>query len=79
MKPDELLRIVEQIHLERHIDVETIFGVVEQALALSARKRGEGLDDSDVDIHIDRSTGEIYAYRGGIPIPADEITERIGA
>ena len=79
MKPEEILRLVDQIHLERKIDREIVFGIIEQALTLAARKHGDGGDDSVVDVHIDRQSGEIYAYRDNLPLAASEIAERIGA
>ena len=79
MKPEEILRLVEQIHLERKIDREIVFGIIEQALTLAARKHGDGGDDSVVDVHIDRQSGEINAYRDNLPLAASEIAERIGA
>jgi N utilization substance protein A len=79
MKPDEIKRLVEQIHHERNIDHEVVFVIIEQALALAARKHGDGGDDSVVDVRIDRQTGEIYAYRDNLPLANSEIAERIGA
>ena len=79
MKPDEVLRLVDQIHLERKIEREAVFVIIEQALALAARKHGDGGDDSVVDVHIDRQTGDIYAYRDNLPLATTEIAERIGA
>lgn len=79
MKPDEILRLVDQIHLERKIDREAVFSIIEQALALAARKHGDGGDDSVVDVHIDRQSGDIYAYRDNLPLAPSEIAERIGA
>ncbi|MDO5580341.1 MAG: transcription termination factor NusA [Planctomycetia bacterium] len=77
MNPDEVLRIVEQIHLERKIDKEIVFVGIEQALVVAARK--QGMDDSNVIVHIDRQTGEITAYRDNVPLTPSEIAERIGA
>ncbi len=79
MNPEEVLRIVEQIHLERKIDKETVFIGVEQALVIAARKHSDAGDDATVDVHIDRQTGEINAYRDNVPLTPEEISERIGA
>ena len=79
MNSDEILRLVDQIHLERKIDRETVFVGVEQALVIAARKKSDGSDDSAVDVHIDRQTGEINAYRDNVPLSPSEIAERIGA
>lgn len=79
MNSDEILRLVDQIHLERKIDRETVFVGIEQALVIAARKKSDGSDDSAVDVHIDRQTGEINAYRDNVPLSPNEIAERIGA
>ena len=79
MNPEEVLRIVEQIHLARKIDKETVFVGVEQALVIAARKHSDAGDDANVDVHIDRQTGEINAYRDNVPLTTEEIAERIGA
>ncbi len=79
MKPEEILRLVDQIHLERKIDREVVFAIIEQALALAARKHSDGGDDSVVDVRIDRQTGEITAYRDNLLLAPTEIAERIGA
>lgn len=77
MNPDEVLRIVEQIHLDRKIDKEIVFVGIEQALVVAARK--QGAEDSNVVVHIDRQTGEISAFRDNVPMTTTEIAERIGA
>ena len=79
MNPEEVLRIVEQIHLARKIDKETVFVGVEQALVIAARKHSDAGDDANVEVHIDRQTGEINAYRDNVPLTPEEIAERIGA
>lgn len=76
MNADEVLRIVEQIHLERKIDKEIVFIGIEQALVIAARKQ---TDESTVRVHIDRQSGEITAYRDNILLSPEEIAERIGA
>ncbi|MBQ1277956.1 MAG: transcription termination factor NusA [Thermoguttaceae bacterium] len=79
MNPEEVLRIVEQIHLARKIDKETVFVGVEQALVIAARKHSDAGDDANVEVYIDRQTGEINAYRDNVPLTPEEIAERIGA
>ena len=79
MNPEEVLRIVEQIHLARKIDKETVFVGVEQALVIAARKHSDAGDDANVEVYIDRQTGEINAYRDNVPLTPEEISERIGA
>lgn len=77
MNPDEVLRIVEQIHLERKIPKEIVFVGIEQALVVAARKQAG--EEANVVVHIDRQTGEISAFRDNVPLSPTEIAERIGA
>ena len=77
MNPDEVLRIVDQIHLDRKIDKEIVFIGIEKALVIAARKHAP--DDSVVVVHIDRQTGEISAFRDNVPLSTMEIAERTGA
>lgn len=77
MDAAELLRIVDSIHREKKIDKEIIIAGIEAGL-LTAAKKFYG-DDCDVQVHIDPSTGQISASHNGIPMPAEEISQRIGA
>lgn len=77
MNPDEVLRIVDQIHLDRKIDKEIVFIGIEQALMVAARKHAG--EEANIVVHIDRQTGEIAAFRDNVPMPPTEIAERIGA
>ncbi|MBQ7029282.1 MAG: transcription termination factor NusA, partial [Thermoguttaceae bacterium] len=61
------------------IDKETVFVGVEQALVIAARKHSDAGDDANVEVYIDRQTGEINAYRDNVPLTPEEISERIGA
>lgn len=77
MDAAELLRIVDSIHREKKIDKEIIIAGIESGL-LTAAKKYYG-EDSNVQVHIDPSTGQISASHDGIPMPAEEISQRIGA
>ena len=77
MDAAELLRIVDSIHREKKIAKEIIIAGIESGL-LTAAKKYYG-DDCDVQVHIDPSTGQISASHNGIPMPAEEISQRIGA
>ena len=77
MDAAELLRIVDSIHREKKIDKEVIIAGIESGL-LTAAKKYYG-DDCDVQVHIDPVTGQIAASHNGIPMPAEEISQRIGA
>jgi len=59
----DLLRTVDAIAKERNIDREVVFSDLETAM-VSAAKKSFGSTD-EVRIHIDRSNGEITAFRGG--------------
>ena len=62
MKGSELLRIVDLMHNEKHIDREIIFSGIEAALQLAAVKKfGE---DTQVTVAIDRDSGDILAKKG---------------
>ncbi len=78
-KAKSILRFVEEVHGTRHVPREMLFDFLEQAMAMAARKNGDGYDDSLVEVHINRNTGEINAYRDGVPLTPEEITERAGA
>ena len=59
----ELLRIVDAIHRDKHIDTEIIFGGIEQAYVTAARRHfGE---EADVHVDVNRETGEITAVANG--------------
>ena len=60
----ELIRIVDNIARDKNIDRESIFQDLEAAM-VSAIRKSYGRDDADEDVvvNIDRSTGEILAYK----------------
>ncbi|MBR0237036.1 MAG: transcription termination factor NusA [Thermoguttaceae bacterium] len=77
MDAAELLRIVDSIHREKKIAKEIIIAGIESGL-LTAAKKYYG-DDCDLQVHIDPVSGQISASHNGIPMPAEEISQRIGA
>jgi len=62
----ELLRLVEGIHREKNIDREVLFESIESAL-LTAAQKSLGVSE-DLQVTIDRETGEIRALDGDRPI-----------
>ena len=77
MNASEILKVVDAIHRDKRIDKEIVFTGVEAAIATAARKQyGEGVE---IEITIDRNTGEISGTRDGTPISPKEISERVGA
>jgi N utilization substance protein A len=76
MNPHELLRIVDSLHREKNIDSEIVFVAIESALVTAIRRsRGE---EADVDVRIDRATGNVTAICDGNELDQAEIG-RIGA
>ncbi|MHC4662932.1 MAG: transcription termination factor NusA [Planctomycetota bacterium] len=62
MNPD-LLRLVDVIHRDKEIDKEIIFSGIEQCLLSAARKNLGTVDD--IDVTIDRESGDIKITRDG--------------
>ncbi len=60
----ELIRIVDNIARDKNIDCESIFQDLEAAMVSAIRKSfGREEEDADVVVNIDRTTGEISAYK----------------
>jgi len=77
MNPSELLRIVDAIHREKNIDKEIVFQGIEAALVSAAKKHyGE---EQDVVLCINREDGSISGTHNGVPLAANEISERVAA
>ncbi len=68
----ELIRIVDNIARDRKIDKESIFTDLEEAMVSAARKHF-GEPDSDIDVHIDRESGDITAYKNGKQIDIKQL------
>lgn len=77
MKPEEVLRIVDAIHLDKNIDKGILFEAIEQALVSAAGKYyGE---EAEVTVQIDRESGSIHGTLNGNPLDPEETIGRIGA
>lgn len=66
----ELLRIIENIARDKNIDKESIFQDLESAMMSAARKHF-GVQHStevEVSVHIDRTTGDIRAFKDEVEI-----------
>lgn len=62
----ELIRIVDNIARDKNIDKESIFTDLEAAMVSAARKHfGVQEIDSEIEVSIDRNSGEITAYKDG--------------
>ncbi len=68
----ELLRIVENIARDKNIDKESIFADLEEAMVSAARKHF-GEPESDIVVNIDRSTGQISAFRDEVQIDIKQL------
>jgi N utilization substance protein A len=68
----ELLRIVENIARDKNIDKESIFVDLEEAMVSAARKHF-GEPESNIVVSIDRSTGEITAYKDDVQIDIQQL------
>lgn len=68
----ELLRIVENIARDKNIDKELIFIDLEEAMVSAARKHF-GQPESDIEVHIDRQTGQISAFKDKVQIDIKQL------
>jgi transcription termination/antitermination protein NusA len=76
MNGSEVLRIVDAIHRDKNIDKEIVFEGIEQAIISAARKHfGE---ESQLEVHIDRETGEPSVNVNGTALEKNEIGDLLG-
>ena len=69
MNGSEVLRIVDAIHRDKNIDKEIVFEGIEQAIISAARKHfGE---ESPLEVHIDRESGEPSVIVNNAPLEKD--------
>jgi N utilization substance protein A len=68
----ELLRIVENIARDKNIDKESIFVDLEEAMVSAARKHFAE-PESDIVVQINRSTGEITAFKDNVQIDIKQL------
>jgi N utilization substance protein A len=76
MNGSEVLRIVDAIHRDKNIDKEIVFEGIEQAI-LSAAKKHFG-EESPIEVHIDRESGEPSVSVDGQSLAKDEIGDLLG-
>jgi len=67
----ELLRIVDSISRDKNIERESIFGDLEEAMASAARKHFGA--EEEVEVNINRETGEINATLNGESIDIQKL------
>jgi N utilization substance protein A len=68
----ELVRIVDNIARDKNIDKESIFVDLEEAMISAARKHF-GEPESNIVVHIDRTTGEITAFKDDVQIDMKQL------
>ena len=71
MNPTEVLRIVDAIHRDKHIEKEIVFEGIEQAI-LSAAKRNYG-EEEDITVSIERKSGQVTVKLRGEDLPQEEL------
>lgn len=64
----ELVRIVDNIARDKNIDRESIFQDLEEAMISAAKKYFGTQEESDINVSIDRATGEITAFKDDVQI-----------
>lgn len=76
MKGSEILRIVDAIHRDKSVGKEVVFEGIEQAILSAARKHfGE---EEQIEVSIDRESGDAAVSVAGQPLEADEIGDLLG-
>lgn len=76
MNGNEILRTVDAIHRDKSIDKEIVFEGIEQAILSAARKHfGE---EAEIEVHIDRTSGNPTVRNGGKEVDADELGDLLG-
>jgi N utilization substance protein A len=68
----ELLRVVDNIARDKNIDKESIFVDLEEAMVSAARKHF-GEPESNIEVSIDRSTGQISAFKDSVKIDIKQL------
>ena len=71
MRGKEILRLVDGLHRSKDIDEEVIFRAIEGALE-SAAKKHFGTDE-EVDVSVDRESGEVEAYIGDERVDPEDL------
>src|SRR5947209_6498272 len=66
-----VLSLVEQMHREKNVSKDIIFGGIEQAIQQAIERASP--EEIDVLVHIDRATGEIIAQKGDQVIEAEAL------
>ena len=68
----EMLALVDVLASEKNVEKDTVFGVLEAALASAVKKAQFPGEDADVVVHVDRVTGEFKAARRWLVVADEE-------
>jgi len=67
----EILMVAEAVSAEKGVSEDIIFGAIESALAMATKKRYD--EEADIEVTIDRATGEYETLRRWLVVPDDEL------
>ena len=68
----EMLEMVEVLAQEKSVPREVVFGVLEMALASAIKKANFSGEDADIEVHVDRETGDYQAWRRWLVVADDQ-------
>lgn len=69
MNSREMLELVDVLASEKNVAKDTVFGVLEAALASAVKKSQFPGEDADIVVHVDRETGAFTAARRWLVVP----------
>lgn len=67
----EILLVAEAVSNEKGVSEDIIFEAIESALAMATKKRYD--EDADIEVTIDRATGDYETVRRWLVVPDDEL------
>ncbi|MFT4768081.1 MAG: N utilization substance protein A, partial [Glaciecola sp.] len=67
----EILLVAEAVSNEKGVSEDIIFEAIESALAMATKKRFD--EDADIEVTIDRETGDYQTVRRWLVVPDDEL------
>lgn len=67
----EILLVAEAVSNEKGVSEDIIFEAIESALAMATKKRYD--EDADIEVSIDRETGDYETVRRWLVVPDDEL------
>ena len=68
----EMLEMVEVLAQEKNVPREVVFGVLETALASAVKKANFAGEDADIEVQVDRDTGDYKAWRRWLIVADDQ-------